>query len=483
MRSDHCKPIICGTDFSQNAEQAATVAAILAARSGKRLLLVHVADEFNARGDDQKKLTAFLRPVAKQLRGEAYRLNETGATIETKLLTGEVAEQAILKIGEREAASLVVVSSVSKTAFDRWTLGSVSEYLAQALPVPTLLVRSAAPFEAWASGERPLRIFVAADFGSVSDAALQWVRNLRDLGPCDIVVAHVDRPGEECARLGITPKILENPPVVQSVLERDLRERARTQLGEENVRIVVSPALKRLETRLIELAVEAKADLFVIGTHQRQGLARIGNPSVSRSIQRHAPMSLVCVSAAFSAQYERIPEIRRVLVVTDFSKLGDRAVAYAYALLREGGTVYLLHVTAPMPRPNPLSLNFESKAERAREEHAARLREASDRLRALIPNEAANRGISSEVAVVEHGEALGLAGPGVDYGSLGETHVIEATDPATGICQTARRFGADVICLGSHGRSGLSAAFMGSVAQAVMAQSHRPVLVVRPPVE
>ena len=67
-------------------------------------------------------------------------------------------------------------------------------------------------------------------------------------------------------------------------------------------------------------------------------------------------------------------------------------------------------------------------------------------------------------------------------GIMGEADIIESGDPARAIRQAADRFGADVICLGSHGRSGFSAAVMGSVAQAVMAQSQRPVLVVRPPV-
>ena len=483
MNVDQSRPIICGTDFSENAAQAATVAAALAARSGKPLLLVHAADEFNARSDDQKDLTAFLQPLAKQLRGEAYRLRKIGATVETKLLTGEVAERAIKQLGEKRAASLVVVSSVSKTALERWTLGSVSEHLAQADPVPTLIVRSAAPFDAWVRGNRPLKVFVAADFATVSDAALQWARALRDLGPCDIVVAHVNRPREECERLGLQPSVLENPPTVQRMLERDLRERVRAHLGQENVRIVIEPALERLDARLIELAVEAQADLMVVGTHQRQGISQLGNPLVSRGIQRHAPMSVVCVSPAFIEKRMRIPEIRSVLVATDFSDLGDRAVPYAYALLREGGAVILLHVTAPMSLPNPLSLSVRSKVDKALEEHTERLREASARLRALIPSEAGERGGASEVAVVEQREPEGLPSPGMFYGVLGEAHVIEDTDPAKAICQAARRFGADVICLGSHGRSGFSAAFMGSVAQAVMAQSRRPVLVVRPPVE
>lgn len=484
MKPNDPTPIICGTDFSDNAAQAATAAAVLAARSGKPLLLVHVADEFNARGDDHKKLAAFLRPAARQLRTEASRLKKAGAKVETKVLTGQVAERAIQELGKKRAASLAVVSSVSKTAFDRWTLGSVSEQLAQADPVPTLVVRSAAPFEAWARGERPLKVFVAADFTTVSDAALRWVRDLRTLGPCNIVVAHVDRPLEASERLGISPSILKNPPTVQQVLERDLRKKVRAQLGKDDVRVVVEPVMDHLDTRLIELAVAAQADVIVVGTHQRQGLGRVWQPSVSRGILRHVPMSVACVPAsAFAPEGGRIPEIRRVLVATDFSDLGDRAVPYAYALLREGGTVFLLHVTAPMPLPNPLSLDLGSKVDKALEKHTARLREASGRLRSLIPSEAEERGVASEVAVVEPREPKGLPSPGMYYGVLGEAHVIEDTDPAKAICQAARRFAADVICLGSHGRSGFSAAFMGSVAQSVMAQSHRPVLVVRPPVE
>ena len=55
----------------------------------------------------------------------------------------------------------------------------------------------------------------------------------------------------------------------------------------------------------------------------------------------------------------------------------------------------------------------------------------------------------------------------------------EHTQPAMAICQAAERFGADLICMGSRGRSGLTKVLLGSVAQGVMAQSKRPVLVLR----
>jgi len=483
MNTTENPPILCGTEFSENAAQAATVAAVLATRSGKTLLLVHAADEFNALGDDQETLTASLRPAVEQLRAEADRLKEMGATVETTVLTGDVAEEVIKEFGKERAAALTVVSREDKTAFDRWTLGSVSEQLAEADPVPTLVVRTAAPFEAWARGERPLKVFVATDFASVSDAALRWVRDLRDLGPCDIVVAHVDRPREECDRLGIVPSAMENPPIVERVLERDLREKVRAQLGEESVRFVIKPALGRLDVRIIALAVEAQADLIVVGTHQRHGLGRVGHSSVSRAILREAPMSVACIPAtALAAEGALLPEIRRVLVATDFSELGDRAVPYACGLLREGGTVFLLHVAQPKAKPGPLTMNLGSKADEALEkEHTTRLREASSRLRALVPAEAAERGVATKVAVVEPRGPNGAPHRAAFYDILGEAHVLESSDPAKAICQAAERLGADVICIGSHGRSGLSAMLTGSTTQAVIAQSRRPVLVVRPP--
>jgi len=483
MNTHETKPILCGSDFSENAAQAANAAAALAVRAGQPLLLVHVADEFGGHAETPKKLTAFLRPIGRKLRVEAARLRKVGAEVEPVLLHGSVAEKAIAELTARREPSLVVVSAVSKTPFDRWMLGSVSERLAESVAAPTLVVRDAAPFEAWGRGERALKVFVAADFAGVSAAPLRWVAALRRIGPCEVTVAHVNHPQEECERLGVGAKTLtENPPDVQRVLERDLREKVRARLGEEQVRILVEPVLERPDARLIELAKEANADVIVVGTHQRHGLSRLGLHSVSRGILRHAPMSVVCVPpAAVEEKVARIPHLQRVLVATDFSELGDRAVPHAYSLLREGGTVFLIHVTHPMSSPNALTLDIGSEMDAARAEHTVRLGEASARLQALIPSAAEKRGVASEVAVVEYRESKSIPHLGMFYGIVGEAHVIESTDPALAICQAAERFGAEVICLGSHGRTGLAATFMGSIAQAVMARSPRPVLVVRAP--
>ena len=68
-------------------------------------------------------------------------------------------------------------------------------------------------------------------------------------------------------------------------------------------------------------------------------------------------------------------------------------------------------------------------------------------------------------------------------GIITEVPVVEAHEVAKAIRQAAERFGADIICIGSHTRPGFTAKVLGSVSLAVLQGSWRPVLVVWPPAE
>jgi nucleotide-binding universal stress UspA family protein len=59
------------------------------------------------------------------------------------------------------------------------------------------------------------------------------------------------------------------------------------------------------------------------------------------------------------------------------------------------------------------------------------------------------------------------------------TSVIEAHTVWRGIVEAGASLGADLIVMGSHGRSGLEKLVLGSVAQAVLSHTKLPVLVVR----
>ncbi len=443
-------PVVCGTDFSAGAAQAALVAGALAERGKRRLIVVHSVDE---RGQFPPGVRhRLVEEGAPRLAREAVRLRARGLVFEEKLLSG-LPDDGVAAFAAKVNASLVVVSASGTGALGRsgrWVLGNTAERIAETSPVPTLIVRAEEPFLKWARGERVLTVFVAVDFTATSDAALRWLAEWRQIGRCDVTLGHIAEPAE----LQIDPAVAPGAPgaapaaEAQRMIEAELRERATRLLGGEAA-IRVVPRGGNVDAQIIELASEAGADLIVLGTHQRHGLERLWHASISRRILQAAPLSVACVpvAAALSGAVAKIPVLSRVLVATDFSEPGDRAVPQAYALVPEGGTVFLIHVVQPMPGAGVA----------ARTAHLAQLREATARLRTLIHGAAAPGRIASEEHVVEH------------------------ADPATAICEAAERFGADVICLGSHGRSGIVAALLGSVAHAVLARSHRPVLVVPPP--
>ena len=59
-----------------------------------------------------------------------------------------------------------------------------------------------------------------------------------------------------------------------------------------------------------------------------------------------------------------------------------------------------------------------------------------------------------------------------------ETHLMEG-GPAGAIVDFARQAGADLIVIGSHGRTGLSRLLMGSIAEQVVRNATCPVLTIK----
>jgi nucleotide-binding universal stress UspA family protein len=59
--------------------------------------------------------------------------------------------------------------------------------------------------------------------------------------------------------------------------------------------------------------------------------------------------------------------------------------------------------------------------------------------------------------------------------------VLREGDPTTEILATAKELGAQMIVMGTHGRSGLAHIFLGSVAEKVMRESPLPVMTIRSP--
>ncbi len=139
--------------------------------------------------------------------------------------------------------------------------------------------------------------------------------------------------------------------------------------------------------------------------------------------------------------------LERILLPTDFSECSARARSYACELARRfTAEVHLLHVASPITVPGyvgPLPEELLRAEENARRE----LDEWDD--------------------------------PSFEQAKAVVRSVLTGT-PFVEIVRYARERNVDLIVMGTHGRSGLTQALIGSVAEKVVRKAPCPVLTVRP---
>lgn len=425
--------IVCATNFSDAARRASDFAAELARKADVPLFLVHVLNPNSARAFGK----ALLQAAEAALGDEARRLAKSGVRVEQELRTGEAAVE-VAEVARQRVATLVVTAPPTQEA-PFLGVGGTVDRLAQSLDAPLLAVRDADVLEAWARGQHPLRVVLGVDRSVPFEAAREWVRGLCVWGPVEVIGARLLWPDEEYRRLGLSrpPELAAMTPELREVLDRETEALlAPLALDGAAPRRVLEPSLGRVADHLVEVAERERADLLVVGTHHRRALGKMW--SVSYHALRLARMSVACVSshAMPTGVDAPLPSFRDVLVATDFSETGNRAVAHAFGLVAPGGTVHLVHVA----------------------EAGQPVETAQRKLEALVPREAEATGRRARVEVITDGK-----------------------DVVTALAQATERLAVDALVLGTHGRTGLKRAVLGSVTQAVLTRTERPVLLVRPP--
>ena len=145
---------------------------------------------------------------------------------------------------------------------------------------------------------------------------------------------------------------------------------------------------------------------------------------------------------------------KRILVPTDGSELAGKAVTLAIGLARtHGASVVTLHVIPHLPGAHygaaaPFLKQLEGDYEKHQREQSAVILDA-------VAKDAASAGVATQAVVVV------------------------ADDVYAQIVDVAKQHGCDLICMGSHGRSGMAAVVLGGQTHKVLIHSHIPVLVVR----
>jgi nucleotide-binding universal stress UspA family protein len=413
--------ILCGTDFSASSLEACEAAALVAAGHDEPLVLVHAVTP--APDGDASSAENALDDLA-------ARLRTGGVEISTSIKVGAPDEVLLAEV-ERTDARMIVLGSVGARGL-KVLLGSTSDRIASRATVPVFVVRSGFPGASWLRDKKPLRVAVAADLGPSTSAAVQWASQLAGRGPCEFVAMHVSGPPEEYA-FDAPMQLDRTHPLVEQVVRRELDGVASRLQGTAETKIVVESNAGRIGASIAQIAGREGAGLLVVGRGREEG-RRWLDRSVSREIIREAPMSVVSVPES-NQVIPTAPPIRRVLCATDFSPLGNSAVLYANSLLVAGGDLMVVHV---------LEDGASSEDQSAAEEQMQSLLNTADKVNVII-------------------------------------QAITGDDPARLIAAAAERFGADVICVGSRGRSALTKAMLGSVSQGILLLTTRPVLMVPAP--
>jgi len=192
-------------------------------------------------------------------------------------------------------------------------------------------------------------------------------------------------------------------------------------------------------------AEKVGADLIIMGRRGRTGLKRLLMGSVTKRVIGHAPCNVLVVPRG-----ARI-DCKKILCATDGSVYGDAAAAEAVMIAKRCGAELIFISVVHAETTSPLDIVHSQM-------HHDRISK-------------------NEIAVAESG--LKSARKFAERESVVCECLVLAGRSYEVIVSTAGEKGADLIVVGSHGRTGVDRLLMGSVAERVVGNASCAVLVVK----
>lgn len=461
--------ILCATDLTDQGDRASILAALVARALGGRVVLLHATGASPDGGSEvpesiaagaaamRGRLSARRERAAATLDRQRQACETTGVECEAILVGGRPAE-AIEREATSRRASLVVLGR--RADREAGYIGPTTHEVVRHAPCPVLVAPpDGSPPATLADG----RWVIGIDFSRQSQAAIAAVQPLvRALGG-EIVLAQVAAPTTDEEEL---PWGRRSPQ--QVLREEGLRADARSlealaESSEAPATGVQRLCLERPADELLKLANEVDATMIVVGSHGRTGLGRFFLGSVGDRLLRisRRPVLVVRHTAAevdtwFTEPEGPVPFLspNRLIVAVDFSEPSRRALEMARHLSTKLELpVHVVHVHEP--------------ATDVRRGVVGRL---GGGRRDLEIDPETRRQLEGELG--EHVKSVFEA----DAGAI-SLHV-EVGRPVERIHARARATKADLVLVGTTGRSGIQRALMGSVAEALVRSSPVPVLTV-----
>lgn len=265
------------------------------------------------------------------------------------------------------------------------------------------------------------KLLVATDGSKFSEGAIRETINLAKTCSSKVYVESVVEFNPEFEALA--PQLVEKA----GKETREYLETVRAKLSKEGIdgEIIVHQGDEPFQY-IVDEAAKKRVEMIIMGRYGRTGIKRLLMGSVTAKVIGHAPCKVLVVPKTAAVAYGKL------LVATDGSKYGEAASLEAIGIAKLCGS-------------NLIVLSVATK-----ENDLPAARKSVDKIKQIAEKE--------NLKV----ETLTLRGIPYDV-----------------IVKTADKKNADIIVVGSHGRTGIERLLMGSVTERVIGHSERPVLVIK----
>jgi len=196
---------------------------------------------------------------------------------------------------------------------------------------------------------------------------------------------------------------------------------------------------------IVEEAVKQKSTMIIMGRHGKKSFRRLVMGSTTSWTIGHAPCSVLVVPRAAQVDFKSI------VVATDGSKYSAAAASEAIGIAKRNNSKLTVLAVVPADIAMPTDIDF---AALQRDKLADQDMQMAEKNAKAVKEAAQKAGVDAQAFVM-------------------------SGKPADAIIEIAKDKSADLIVVGSHGRTGLDRLLMGSVTERVIVISSCAVLAVK----
>ncbi len=287
--NDDFRHMLVPLDGSSLAEAVLPYVRLLGKTPGTRVSLVHLVERGAPTSVHGERHLRSVQDAEAYLAAVAVRLVADGLTVETHVDTNEAGDTAG-RIGEHAVewdVDLIVLCAHGRSGIGRWLFGSIAQKVLAAGVAPVLLVR---PQPTGTHAPVALRtILVPLDSTPEAEVALPLAESIARTTGARMRLLTVVPTAETLS--GAMSSIARFSPTMTNTLLDDTEQAAMRYLDERAQRLTTAGvraagivARGNPADELVAAAKEVRADLLVMASHGRQGLAGVWTGSVGNKL-------------------------------------------------------------------------------------------------------------------------------------------------------------------------------------------------------